>query len=274
MTVTITNPTATAGAIQLGGVDAVKFNAGGVTSKIQSVTCTQAGSALTCGFNPAVLDFRDPVLTTGVPITRSIDTALSLVVPNGATLGAPSGILARLYLLVLDDAGTQRYGITNSSGGLNLDESALFTTTAISAGATAANVIYTTVAITTAASLKVVGAVNAVNTAGAWGSPTLVQGAGGNALAAMSSLGYGQIPQVVTRTSGITYYGTSKPIWLDVQFNQNSSGNVTVVIAGISFLSPALSSGAVVHIGFPIPPCAAYSITDTGTATHVATETR
>lgn len=184
-----------------------------VVNQIQPVTATQGSGALTFGVNPTTLDFRNTTLTNGVPTTLKVGT-LSLVLPSGGTLGAVSGVSARIALVVINNAGTPELAVVNIAGGNDLSETGVINTTAISASSTSANTFYSTTARTGVA-YRVSGFADAVNTAGAWGNPTLVQGYGGQALAAMSSLGYGQTRQDVTgsRTNGTTYYNTTgKPI--------------------------------------------------------------
>jgi hypothetical protein len=185
-----------------------------IVGNLYSVTCTQGTGALTCGLDANIIRYRSTTLTNGQPATVFQTSPVSLVVPSGATLGGITTVSARLILIAINNAGATELAIINSAGGNNLDETVLISTTAISAAATAANVFYSTSARTNVA-FKVVGCVDAVNTAGAWGTPALVQGSGGNALSAMSSLGYGQTWQVVTRVGGTTYYNTTgKPIGL------------------------------------------------------------
>lgn len=236
---------ASSATLQVNGQDALVFNKGGSTSKVQSITCTQGSGALTFGLEPCVLDFRSTTLTTGVPATRAINTALSLVLPSGGTLGAITTVQARLILLSIDNAGTPELAVVNLAGGISLDETGVISTTAIGTGSDSNNVIYSTTA-RAGVSYRVVGAIDVVNTAGAWGNPVLVQGMGGNALSAMSSLGYGQTWRTVTRTQSVTYY-TFKPILLNIvatptdlyaQFTVTSNGYTfnltTCMVAGVS----------------------------------------
>lgn len=236
-------------------------------SGITSVTATQGTGALTFGLNPCVLDFRSTTLTTGVPATRFVSAALSLVLPSGGTLGAVTTVSARLILIAIDNAGTPELAVINIAGGNALNETDVINTTAISASSTANNVFYSTTARTGVA-YRVVGAVDAVNTAGAWGNPTLVQGSGGNALTAMGSLGYGQTWQNVTgsRVIGTTYYNTTgKPITVSVSANNNyGAGYFTLNVNSI----PASTSNGAGGVGYiitcgsvPVPSGASYSIT-------------
>ncbi len=155
-------------------------------AQIQSITCTQASGALTLGINATTLDFRSPTLATGIPNTRSVPT-LSIQIPAAATLGALDGVSTKLLSIIIDNAGTPEQAVINPGGADYLSETGLISTTAISAAATNANVFYSTTARTNVP-YRVVGFVDCIYSAGAWGNPDLVQGYGGRALAATSSL--------------------------------------------------------------------------------------
>ena len=216
---------------------------------IQPVTATVASSALTVGINATSLQFRSATLTTGVPTTALAVGALSLVVPSTATLGTVSAVQSQLVLVVLYNAGTPALGIVNISGGTNLDETTLLSTTAIIAGSNSASVVYSASAITSSP-FRVVGTVVSTQaTAGTWATtPSLVQGYGGQALAAMSSLGYGQTWQNVagSRSLGTTYYNTTgKPIQVNIQISGSaSSGVASLSINGIA----VGSSGSTINV--------------------------
>jgi len=234
------------GSLSIGGVQSLLFNKGGVTSKLQSVTCTQGSGALTFGLNPTVLDFRSTTLTTGVPVTRTSNAAISLALPSGGTLGAVTTVQARLILVAIDNAGTVELAVVNIAGGNSLSEEGVISTTAISASSTANNVFYSTTA-RTGVSYHVVGAVDAVNTAGAWASPVLVQPMGCGALSAMSSLGYGQTWQNVTgsRVLATTYYNTTgKPIQVSVYLAGSNNLSSTLYINGVTISAVSNSTGA------------------------------
>lgn len=201
-------------------------------SQIQSVSASVASNALTLGYAGGSLQFRSATLTTGTPNTRTAG-ALSLIVPSGATLGTVSGQSARLAMIAIDNAGTVELAVANLAGGVNLDEMTLISTTAISAGATSASVIYSTTA-RSGVPFRVVGFIDISEaSAGAWATaPTLVQGAGGQALAALSSLGYGQTWQDVTgsRAIGTTYYNTTgKPIVAHVSGTQTAGAGAAAI---------------------------------------------
>jgi hypothetical protein len=203
---------------------------------IQPITASVGSSALTCTLNPTILNFRNTPLTSGTINTRTVATAISVVVPSTATLGTVSAQQSRLILLALDNAGTVELAVVNIAGGTNLDETTLISTTAISAGATSATVVYSTTA-RTSLPFRVVGYIESTQaTAGTWATaPSTIQGQGGQALAAMSSLGYGQTWQSVTRTSGTTYYNTTgKPIISIYNAGCFSSAAITGIVNGLS----------------------------------------
>ena len=124
---------------------------------------------------------------------------------------------------------------------------------------------------------RVVGFIESTQaTAGTWATaPSTLQGYGGQALAAMSSLGYGQTWQSVTRTSGVTYYNlTGKPILLQLMTVQGNS-SVTLTVNGVSVGSSLLPTAAgQVPWATIIPVSASYVVTDGGTNTHTTFELR
>jgi hypothetical protein len=251
---------------------------------IQPITASVGASALTCTLNPTILNFRNTPLTSGTINTRTVATAISLVVPSTATLGCLSSSAQyttdRLILIALDNAGTVELAVVNLAGDNNLDETTLISTTAIIAGSNSASVVYST---TARASLpfRVVGQITlpAQATAGTWATaPSAIQGQGGQALASMSSLGYGQTWQTVTRVSGTVYYNTTgKPILFNVSqyYAAVSAIGATMVInggAGIIYAysysgaSPSLMAGSIL-----IPAGASYASTlvvNGGTVTY------
>lgn len=246
------------------GTDFVVFNVR-QSRQIQPVAASTGSSALTVTLNPTALDFRATPLTSGTINTRSVGTAISVVVPSTATLGCLSSSAQyttdRLILIAIDNAGTVELAVVNLAGGNNLDETTLISTTALSASATAANVIYSTTA-RTSVPFRVVGQITlpAQTTAGTWAtSPSTIQGSGGQALTSMGSLGYGQTWQVVTRTLGVTYYNTTGRPIVFAATSQGSNTNIAVNGVNAALLIGLYGGyGAVI-----IPNGAAYTISVT-----------
>ena len=215
-----------AGALTAGTLPVAAGGTGGTVGgvqPIQPITASVATSALTVTLNPTILNFRNTPLTSGTINTRTVAAAISVVVPSTATLGTVSAQQSRLVVIALDNAGTVELAVVNIAGGTNLDETTLISTTAISAAATSASVVYSTTA-RTSLPFRVVGYVESTQaTAGTWATaPSTIQGQGGQALAAMSSLGYGQTWQNIfaSRAYAITYYNTTgKPISINMTYS-------------------------------------------------------
>lgn len=231
-------------------------------AQISPVTATVAANALTLGLNATSLDFRSTTLTTGVPTARDVPSAISLVVPDTATLGTVNATAARLALLAIDNAGTVELAVVNLAGGNNLDETTLISTTAISTGADSNNVIYSTTA-RTSVPFRVVGFIDITEaTAGTWATaPSLVQGAGGNAATSMMSLGFGQTWSGPVRALGTTYYNTTgRPIAVAIRCT--SAGATSQLVVNGTTVAQAYSSGSSEAFMFSIiPPGASYVAT-------------
>ncbi len=236
--------------------------------QIQSISASVASDALTVTINQTdLISFRSSTLTDGSVTWRKIPSNISLTVPSGATLGTYNGRAARLYLLALDNSGTIEVAICNSTYGVvSLDESNLISTTAISTSATSANSVYSTSA-RSSLPYRVVGFIDITeSTAGQWATaPTLVQGSGGQALTAMSSIGYTQYWQDFTgsRSASTNYYNTTgKPIYVSVK-STTADGGLVLQIAGISVASCGQSGGSGNDYNFVsgiVPPGISYMV--------------
>jgi len=244
------------------------------SAQIQTISGSVASNALTIGASALTLGFRSTTLTSGT-ITTVIGTPSNLVVPSGATLGTVSAIASSLVILALNNAGTIELAVINLSGGNDLTETGLISTTAISAGSASASVAYSTTARTNVA-YRVIGRIDSTQTtAGTWATtPSLIQGAGGQALTAMSSLGYSQTWQNLTgsRTIGTTYYNTTgRPISVSCFLNGGSAGYAVATVNGVSIPGQqANAAGSVVlYVTFIVPPQASYSATISTSPTSV-----
>jgi hypothetical protein len=238
------------------------------TEKILSISASVAANALTITSGAQTLDFRSATLTSGT-VTTVTGTPSNLVVPASATLGTVSATQSRLVVVALNNAGTIELAVVNIAGGNDLAETGLISTTAISAAATSASVVYSTTARTSVA-YRVLGYIESTQaTAGTWATaPSTIQGAGGQALTAMSSLGYGQTWQDVSgsRAFATTYYNTTgRPIAIHVNGNSAATGASFVLsINGASVINSSQAYGAPVNIQITgiIPPGASYSLTN------------
>lgn len=233
------------------------------TTQIQTVSATVASNALTVTLNPTSLDFRSATLASGTVNTRTVGSAISVVVPSGATLGTANGKSARLVLLAIDNAGTVELAITNLNGSTNLDETTRISTTAIGTASDSAGVAYSTAA-RTSVPFRVVGFLDITEaTAGTWATaPTLVQGAGGQTAGATSGFGVGQTIVDYSssgRAVNTTYYNTTgRPIFvyiqLDTSTNPLGSGSLNMGGGG----PPAINSAWTLFV----PAGASYGVSN------------
>jgi hypothetical protein len=290
-------------AVQLNGVDAITFTSSSATvaqpltapsatasgqvvnlgqadirysSSMPNFTASTTSNLISASLGAGKIDFRNAVLTTGTPIEYTITSALSLVMNSTAiSLGATSGVSTTLIYAIVYAAGVPQLAVANTSGGLQLDETNLITTTTINSGSTSNNVWYSTSIISAASPYRIVGRVDATWTSGTgWSSPTLVQPVGvGEALAGLSSLGYGQTWKSVTRTAGTTYYNTTgKPIQVLVITSLTQDPNLSITLSGLALTNilTQMPSGASAQENstFIVPPGGSYSVVNSnGTIT-------
>jgi len=240
--------------------------------KIPTIGTSVTSNALTMAVSPQYLDFRSPTVSFGTVTTLNAAPA-QLVVPSTATLGTISAQLSRLIVLEILNAGVAELAVVNQAGGNNLDETTVISTTAIAAGSNSANVIYSTTARANVP-FRVMGYIESTQAvAGTWATvPSTVQGAGGQALAAMGSFGFGQTWQSLTgsRALSTTYYNTTgKPIMLALTGHNATAGSVfSLTVNGIP-LQFAVNdvAGSYGTGNLVIPVDASYVLAGNGTPT-------
>jgi len=238
-------------------------------NQYQTISATMAANAVTiAAVNAAPLQFRNATLTSGTISTVSVPSA-NLVIPAGATLGTVNGIQSTIVVAEMNNAGVREFAVANLSGGLQMDESNLITTTAISAAAGSANVWYSTAARTNLP-YRIVGYFESTQaTAGTWAtSPTFVQSV--NSLAG-GFVSMQKVPQDVvgSRVLGTTYYNpTNHDMEVSVRTNYISAPHSTqIVINGITFGGSVAAANSLSQNTQTVPPRGSYSVTDTGGGT-------
>lgn len=243
-------------------------------ANLKSIDYTLAANALTLKLNPTTLSFRSATLTDGAPVSVSNVAQLTTTISSGSTGGTVSAVQSDIVLLAINNAGTMELAWTNLAGGAKLDETNLITTVAEggAGAADSATTIYSTTARTNVA-YKVVGIFRSTQTvAGTWAqAPALVQGIGGQALAALSSFGYGQTWQSLlgSRVSGTTYYNTTgKPIMVSVTGTAISTGwSMQAYVNGLQVYECYYYDAAYTHqdtVDLVVPPGHSYSVTNGG----------
>ena len=194
------------------------------SDRIQPVDYSLAGNALTLKLNPTTLDFRSTTLTDGSPTTISNASQITMSISSGSTLGTTSAVQSDIAILAINNAGTMELAAVNISGGIDLSETGLISTTAEggAGAADSANTIYSTTARTNVA-YRVVGLFRSTQaTAGTWASaPSLIQGNAGRADSVFDiAIGY----------STATTSGTS----VDLTVFSANAKRINIIFEGVS----------------------------------------
>ena len=234
-------------------------------SPVYPITASVASNAMTVTLNACALVFRSTTLGSGSTSTVTIASPISVTVPSSATLGTVNATQSRIVVLAMNNGGTAELAVVNIAGGNQLDETTLISTTAISAAATSSSTIYSTTARTNLA-YRVIGYVESTQaTAGTWATaPSTIQGYGGQALAAMSSVGYGQTPQSLgaSRVFGTTYYNTTgKPIFVAATYVTSGNVDIILTVNGTGVCRAYANSYYATVVGI-VPPGASYVVTN------------
>jgi len=225
---------------------------------------------------PVTLAFRSTTLGSGLT-TVVTGTPAALVVPNGATLGTTNAVQSTIVEVLINNAGTLERAVINLAGGNDLSENGLISTTAISTGSDLADVFYSTTARSNVAYRVVRSITSTQATAGTWvTTPSAVQGEGGNALSSMSSLGYGQTWQTVTRVNGTTYYNnTGKPIFVCTTVGTSAVNQTQILtINSVVAFNNSGGPGYAMTLTCIIPPGASYVYSGTNTGITFSAELR
>ena len=224
-------------------------------TELFSIDGTVASNALTITLSPCTLTFRSSSLTSGAINKRTVASVISLIVPAGATLGAISAQLTRLLVIAIDNAGTVELAVCNQYGGVNFNEEGVVSTVAITAGSTSNAQVYSTTA-RTGLPYKVVGLLEMTQaTAGTYATaPSLKAGVGGQVLASLASIGYGQVWQNVigSRALGTVYYNlTGKPIMVHVSGYSTVACTLQLTIDAVNLGSNASDLAAAIEAIVP-----------------------
>lgn len=244
--------------------------------QIQSITASVGSNALTVTLNPTRLDFRSSTVSSGTINTRYVQTAISLTVPSGATLGTTNGVSSTLTVLAIDNAGTTELAIINTTKSTILDESGVISTTILDSASDSVDVAYSTTARTNVP-FRIVGYVISTQaTAGTWAtSPSNIAGGYPDLFTVLAVsavltnvLGVDQTWQTFSSSSrvlGTTYTNsTGKPIQISYTSNGTFIGyTVLVTVDGVQIASPSVYSNSI-HVSFIVPASSTYSISGTG----------
>lgn len=121
------------------------------------------GSALSAT-NYATVVFRSATITSGTPTEVDITASPTITVNSTATLGHTSAKQEYIYVYAINNAGTLELAVSSSL----FDDTGVISTTAISAAATSATVMYSTT-LRTSVAFRLIGVMQSTQaTAGTW----------------------------------------------------------------------------------------------------------
>jgi hypothetical protein len=229
------------------------------SASMPNFTASTASALISAALGTGKVDFRNAVLTIGTPVEYNVTSTLTLAMTSIAgSLGATTAVPADLIYALVYNAGSPQLAVCNLSGGLQINESNLITTTAIGSGSTSAATWYSTTAISTASQYKIVGRLSATWTSGTgWSSPTLVQPIG---VGVVSNAPMGGVSQVtsanttVTATVSFTAPGAGMLIAIGARniSAQESSGHAgTLYINGVQQMTDNTVT-TMAHMGYAI----------------------
>lgn len=224
-------------------------------------TASVASSTLTGALGAGQYYFRNASLGAGGSVAASAPASLSLTIPSGATLGAVSGQQSTFVWAILYNGGSPVLAVANLSGGLDMSETGLISTTAISASSTSASVWYSSAAVANSP-YRIIGVTQQTEvTAGTYATaPSLVQPVFGAAFSSLAVASETYHP--FSMVAGTTYYNTTgKEIKLVINLTNGGSWNAANI--GGFPLGPLGTSN--VPISYPIPAGASFNFSFTTT---------
>lgn len=140
--------------------------AASVGSNILTITLNTAAGTGSGATDPIDIVFRNATATTGTPVTRTTTAgALTIGIPNGATLGTVASQSLPVHVYAIDNAGTIELAV---AGARIFDENTLQSSTSITSGSTALATLYSTTGRSNVA-IRYIGRVLSSQTvAGTW----------------------------------------------------------------------------------------------------------
>jgi hypothetical protein len=151
-----------------------------VSGNALTVAAVDAAGAAPSTTSPVLLAFRSATAATGTPVLSAVTGALSFSIAAGSTMGCQSGALCRLWIVLMNNAGTVALCAINAVSGTTvvpLDEGVLRSSAPGTSGGNSAQTYYCNASSVSNAPMRIVGYLDiAVVTAGTWASgPTYAQ---------------------------------------------------------------------------------------------------
>lgn len=150
---------------------------------VRTLSANVGTNALSLATTLRQIDFRSATASNGAPSSPASSSIGTLTVPSGATMGQSNGVAARLWVAVLNNAGTLELAVINTQLGNGqiapISESGFISTTVMNAASDNAGVWYSTTARASVA-FRLIGYIESTQAAaGTWAtSPSVVQAMG------------------------------------------------------------------------------------------------
>jgi hypothetical protein len=193
-------------------------NSVGASALTIALKQSDGSSDCSSGTSACKIGFRSSTVTSGAYNQRSVTAALSLTIPSGATMGHTSAVDQDLFLYALDNAGTVELAVASQW----LDDSKVYSTTALSAASDNYYVLYSTTA-RTSVPIRLIGkAISNQATAGTWASTLSIVSPGSiskqPAFVCSSSVGsavaLGAGAETDVPNLSVTVMTTGRPVWM------------------------------------------------------------
>ncbi len=206
-------------------------------SSALTINVVGANGSAPSASNPVSVPLRSATLATGTPVWAAITSALSIVVPSGATLGTSNSVPFRLWIFLELNGGTPELGVAVCSGTTQIFPCAAWeqtgkTTVTITGLAATSGVLYSTTGVSSD-SVRIVGYCDyssGLATAGSWASAcTTLQVAG------PSTPKPGGVVQTVYSASGGSLAVTPTSAVNLIKFNALASADVSQSTIATSF---------------------------------------
>ncbi len=126
-----------------------------------TINLTGANGSVPSATNPVSIPFRSTTLATGTPVWTVVTSALSIVVPSGATLGTTNNVPFRFWIFATYNSGTPELAVATCSTATAVFactswESTRVTTTSITGLAGSAGTAYATTGVSNDA-VRIIG---------------------------------------------------------------------------------------------------------------------
>lgn len=242
-----------------------------------TINVTQASGSTPTTSSPVLVPFRSTTLTSGTVTWSTISSALSLTVPNGATLGTTSNVPFRVWVFLDANSGTPAIGVATCSSQKNIYpcsiwESTLVTSTSMSVGSDSGGVLYAAAGVALDA-VRIIGYCDfsaGLATAGMWAS----------ACTTMQLMGPGiKKPGDVVQSVSDTFSSTAAINTVNVAtgitktISPTSTPNLIRAMAAFSYQQSGANSNGTLRITRNVAggTVGSVSLTTNGAATQITT---